>query len=660
MNFLAELRGRLRTALTELIPSDVMTDVGPYAEMLKPTQDPKFGDFQANCAMSLGKLLKKPPRDVATDIVARLKLDDLCDAPEIAGPGFINLKLRTDRLATEAVALIHDDRLGVVAVPTPRTFVVDYSSPNVAKPMHVGHLRSTVIGQALDRVLRFLGHRVYSDNHVGDWGTQFGMIIYGYKHFRNEAAYQTAPVAELARLYRLVNQLSDYHEAVKTATALDAAVRLAETALSEAQRQLAANPKDKDAPKAVKKQEAVVAEAKAAVNSARKKREAIDNDPALQTLAAAHPQIAELARQETAKLHAGDVDNVALWKAFIPQCLAALESMYQRFGVKFDLTLGESFYNPMLTGIVDDLKSRGLARESDGATCVFVEGNAAPFIVQKADGAFTYATTDLATIRYRIETLHADTALYVVDARQGEHFQLLFATAKAMGLGQLESRHVSFGTILGDDRRPFKTRAGDTVGLESLLDEAIARARAIVDENDDGKKDGPELDTATRADVAEIVGIGGVIYADLHHNRDSDYIFSWDKMLAKTGDTATYIQYAYARVRGIFARNNIDADALRQAGGTILLNTPAERQMALQLLRFSEALSDVVVDYRPNLLTQYLYDTANSFATFYEQCPILKEPDATVRNSRLLLCDLTARVLKTGLNLLGIRVAEKM
>ncbi len=655
MNILFELRERLRTALTGMVD-----DVGPYAEMLKPTQDPKFGDFQANCAMPLGKQLKRPPRDVAADIVARFDVADLCETPEIAGPGFINLKLRADVIANAAAALVADDRLGVAQVITPRTFVVDYSSPNVAKPMHVGHLRSTVIGQALDRVLRFLGHKVYSDNHVGDWGTQFGMIIYGYKHFRNDDAYKVAPVAELARLYRLVNQLSDYYDAVANTANLDAEVRLAETALTDAQRRVTADAKDKDAAKAAKKAEAAVVAAKDAVKSAQKKRDAVAADPQLKALADAHPKIAELARQETAKLHAGDAENLALWHAFIPQCLAALDSMYQRFGVKFDLTLGESFYNPMLAGIVDDLTAKGLARESDGATCVFVEGNAAPFIIQKADGAFTYATTDLATIKYRIDTLKADAALYVVDARQGEHFQLLFATAKAMGYGQLECRHVSFGTILGDDRRPFKTRTGDTVGLESLLDEAIARARAIVDENDDFKKDGPELDAATRAEVAEIVGIGGVIYADLHHNRDSDYIFSWDKMLAKTGDTATYIQYAYARVRGIFARHGLDAETLRKSGGTVLLNTLAERQMALQLLRFAEALADVVVDYRPNLLTQYLYDTANSFATFYEHCPVLKEPDAAVRTSRLLLCDLTARVLKTGLNLLGIRVAEKM
>ncbi|HET6422894.1 MAG TPA: arginine--tRNA ligase [Planctomycetaceae bacterium] len=655
MNILSELRHRLRSALTGLID-----DVGPYAEMLKTTQDAKFGDFQANCAMSLGKQLKRPPRDVATDIVARLHVADVCEPPEIAGPGFINLKLRTDWLASAVTAMVPDDRLGVAPVITPRTYIVDYSSPNVAKPMHVGHLRSTVIGQALDRVLRFLGHEVFSDNHVGDWGTQFGMIIYGYKHFRDEAAYRAAPVAELARLYRLVNQLSDYHGAVNEAGNLEAAVRLAESTLTDAQRRATADPKDKEAAKAVGKAETGVAEAKAAVNSAKKKRETVEADSQLKTLADAHPKIAELARLETAKLHAGDAENLALWHEFIPQCLAALETMYDRFGVKFDLTLGESFYNPMLAGIVDDLKAKGLARASDGATCVFVEGNAAPFIIQKADGAFTYATSDLATIKYRIEHLNADAALYVVDARQSEHFQLLFSTAKMMGYGNLECRHISFGTILGDDRRPFKTRAGDTVGLESLLDEAVARARAIVDENDDRKKDGPELDAGMRAEVAEIVGIGGVIYADLHHNRDSDYVFSWDKMLATTGDTATYIQYAYARVRGIFARNGLDADSLRKTGGKILLNTPAERQMALQLLRFADALHDVVVDYRPNLLTQYLYNTANLFATFYEHCPVLKEPDAAVRTSRLLLCDLTACVLKTGLNLLGIRVAEKM
>lgn len=654
MNWLGELRERLRQAL-----SGWVEDVGPYVEMLKPTQDARFGDFQANCAMPLGKLLKKPPRDLAAEIVARLNVADLCEPPEIAGPGFINLRVRTDRLAAETLRLVQDDRLGVTPAVVPRTFIVDYSSPNVAKPMHVGHIRSTVIGQALDRVLRFLGHNVLSDNHVGDWGTQFGMIIYGYKHFRDEAAYRAAPVVELARLYRLVNQLCDYHELVEERPQLEAAIPEAERALESARQHAVRSPQDKDAPKQVKKQDAALREALESLAGACRKLEAVESSPVLKRLADAHPQIAELARQETARLHRGDAENTRLWHEFIPQCLEALNGVYARFGVKFDMTLGESFYNPLLPGVIDDLVAKGLARESDGASCVFIDGNAAPFIVRKADGAFTYATSDLATVKYRVETLKADAMLYVVDARQSEHFQLLFATAKAMGYSAVEARHISFGTILGEDRRPFKTRAGDTVGLESLLDEAVARARHIVNENDDSKL-APELDDAARAAVAEIVGIGGVIYADLHHNRDSDYVFSWDKMLAKTGDTATYIQYAFARVRGIFAKDQLDVAELRKSSTPIDLGSPAERQLALQLQRFAEAVNDVVVDYRPNLLTQYLFETANTFATFYEQCPVLKEPEPTRRTSRLLLCDLTARVLQKGLNLLGICVAEKM
>ena len=402
-----------------------------------------------------------------------------------------------------------------------------------------------------------------------------------------------------------------------------------------------------------------MSEARGALASAKRKREIVDDDPSLKALADAHPDISKLAREETAKLHAGDPENTRLWNKFIPPCMAAINQMYRRFELAFDMTCGESFYNPMLPGIVADLTSSGVAVESNGAQCVFVEGNAAPFIVQKADGAFTYATTDLATIRYRVRDFNADAMLYVVDARQAEHFQLLFAVARKMGYTGVECKHVSFGTVLGDDRKPFKTRSGDTIGLESLLDEAVQHARQIVDENDNAKLT-PELDDGARADVAEIVGIGGIIYADLRHNRDSDYVFNWDKMLAKTGDTATYIQYAYARVRGIFAQGNIDVVALRTGNNPIALNAPAERQLALQLNRFAEAVSDVVVDYRPNLLTQYLFETANVFATFYEQCPVLKEPDPAIRTSRLLLCDLTARVLAKGLDLLGIRVAEKM
>lgn len=651
MNLLAELRSRLRTALVSFTDAPDL-----FVEMLKPTSDTKFGDFQANCAMPLARQ-QQPTRDtreLAREIIAKLDVADLCDPPDIAGPGFINLRLKTDFLALETAKLCRDDRLGVVPVAKPRTYIVDYSSPNVAKPMHVGHLRSTVIGHALYKVLKFLGHHVLSDNHVGDWGTQFGMIIYGYKHFRDQAAYGQAPVAELARLYRLVNQLSDYHEMMASLPKLQREIPLKELAVSAAKAAAAANPADKDAARQLKRQEQDLVSAKDEIKSAEKKIAAVDSVPSLKALADAHPQIAELARKETAKLHAGDAENKKLWDEFVPQCLAALDSVYQRFGIKFDMVLGESWYNSMLAGIVDELKRKKLAVESNGATCVFIEGNDAPFIVQKADGAYTYATTDLATIRHRVETLHADASLYVVDSRQGEHFQLLFATAKKLGYDNTEFRHVSFGTVLGDDRRPFKTRSGDTVGLESLLDEAVQNARKIVDVNS------AHLPEEERARVAELVGLGAIIYVDLHHNRDSDYVFSWEKMLATNGDTATYIQYAYARVCGILRKGEVDVAALRHSDAPINLGTPAERMLALQLNGFAQALADVAVDYRPNLLTQYLYETANVFAQFYDKCTVLKEPDAALRTSRLLLCDATARVLKQGLDLLGIGVAEQM
>ena len=649
MNLLAELRSRLRQAL---VPFTDAPD--SFVEMLKPTTDSKFGDFQANCAMPLAKQHKQPPRDFALALIAKLDVADLCDPPEIAGPGFINLRVKTHRLAEETARLCRDERLGVTPVAHPRTYIVDYSSPNVAKPMHVGHLRSTVIGHALYRVLKYLGHNVLSDNHVGDWGTQFGMIIYGFKNFRDQAAYDQAPVAELARLYRLVNQLSDYHEQVANLPKLKLQIPVLEQAAAAAQRLATATPADKDAARHARRADQDLVACRDEIKSSESKIADVESNPVLKRLADAHPQIAELARKETAKLHAGDVENKRLWDEFVPQCLAALETVYQRFGVKFDMTLGESWYNPMLAGIVDELKQKHLAVESVGATCVFIEGNDAPFIVQKADGAFTYATTDLATIRHRVETLHADASLYVVDSRQGEHFQLLFATAKKMGYDQAEFRHVSFGTVLGDDRRPFKTRSGDTVGLESLLDEAIQNARKIVDENS------AHLSDEDRGRVAELVGMGAIIYVDLHHNRDSDYVFSWEKMLATNGDTATYIQYAYARVCGILRKGEVDVAALRASNAPLLLNSPAERVLALQLNAFSQAVSDVAVDYRPNLLTQYLFETAKVFAQFFDQCIVLKEPDAAIRTSRLLLCDATARVLKQGLELLGIGVAEQM
>jgi arginyl-tRNA synthetase len=324
------------------------------------------------------------------------------------------------------------------------------------------------------------------------------------------------------------------------------------------------------------------------------------------------------------------------------------------------MTLGESAYQDQLAGVVRSLEEQKIACESEGATCVFVEGNAAPFIVKKSDGAFTYATSDLATIRYRADTLKGREILYVVDARQSEHFKLLFAVARKWGYDALDLRHVSFGTILGEDKRPFKTRSGDTIGLESLLDEAVLRARRIVDQNDDAKETGPELDDQTRAAVAETVGIGGIKYADLRHNRESDYVFSWDKMLAVTGDTATYIQYSYARICGIFRKGSIDRESLRRSAPAIRLGSPAERRLALLLLRFPESVEAAIEDCRPHFMTQYVFLLADAFTAFYEACSVLKEPDEGLRQSRLLLCDLTARMLKKGLWLLGIDTCEQM
>jgi arginyl-tRNA synthetase len=657
MNVLQELRSRFLAALQGLADDPV-----PLAALVKPAQDAKFGDYQANCAMPLAKQRGQSPRDVAAQIVERLQVADLCEPPEIAGPGFINLKLKQGWLAENANRLIADDRLGVAAVPHPRRIVIDYSSPNVAKPMHVGHLRSTVIGDALYRILTFVGHKVTSDNHIGDWGTQFGMIIYGYKHFLNAEAFAKNVVAELARLYRLVNQLADYHEAVADLPTLKAtlAERLARQVAGLAE-PMPIDKQDQEArKKAAKRLANEIDVAKQAVAAAARKQAAVAESPDLAALAQAHPRIAVAAREETAKLHAGDPDNLALWQQFMPACLAAINAMYARLGVRFDLALGESFYQPSLSQVVESLEARGIARESDGAVCVFVPGIEAPFIVRKSDGAFTYATTDLATIRYRAETLGSDAMFYVVDARQGDHFKLLFETARRWGYPQVDFRHISFGTILDENKQPYKTRSGDTVGLESLLDESVVEARKIVDAGDDAKPGGPDLDETARAAISEAVGIGAIKYADLSQNRESDYVFSWAKMLATKGDTATYLQYAFARVCGIFRKGEIDRSDCRLAGGEILLDHAAERALALQLIRFSEAIDDAAVECRPNFLTNYLFETANCFSTFFEQCPVLKAESDAIRISRLLLADLTARVIAKGLDLLGIQTIEQM
>jgi arginyl-tRNA synthetase len=466
--------------------------------------------------------------------------------------------------------------------------------------MHVGHIRSTVIGDALARILRFRGHRVITDNHLGDWGTQFGMILWGWKHGRDDAAFAADPTAELGRLYRLVRKVADA------------------------------------------------------------KPEELAADPAAAALAARHPDAAREVLAETAKLHEGDPENRALWESFMPVCRGEIDRIYGRLHVTFDHWLGESFFQPLLAATVDDLVARGLARESRGAVGVFLKGDdAPPLLIRKADGAFLYATTDLATIRWRLEHWQPDRILYVVDHRQSGHFEQVFATARRWGLPGIEGVelvHVGFGTVLGEDGRPFKTRAGDTVGLEALLDEGVARAFEVVTAADADR--GTGMSEAERREIAEAVGIGAIKYADLSQNRTTDYVFSFDKMLQLTGNTAAYMQYAVARVEGICAKGGVDRSALRTAR-PVLLSAPQERALALGLVRFAEVLEDVEADNRPNLLTAWLYDLAGRYSTFYDALPVLKaEGDACA--SRLALCDLTGRVLRRGLGLLGIGTVERM
>jgi arginyl-tRNA synthetase len=660
MNILAELQRRFAQAL------DGMADnPAEMAALVRPSQDPKFGDYQANFAMPLGKQLGRPPRDVAADVVARLNVDDLCEPPEIAGPGFINLRLKTDWLAGALARALADERLGVDPAAHPRTVVIDYSAPNVAKPMHVGHIRSTVIGDALKRTLRFLGHRVIGDNHIGDWGTQFGMIIYGYKHFLDRAAYQANPVEELGRLYRLVNRLVEYHEGKAARPGLAEQADQARRALSElaaapAAQQPADKSAEKNAAKTLRRAEANLKELDASLSQLDARLVEVEDDPTLSKLAREHPQIGRDVLSETALLHQGDPENLRLWREFLPPCLADINRVYERLGVSFDVTLGESFYHDRLGPIVDELLRRGLAQESEGAICVFLEGQATPMVIRKQDGAYLYATSDLATIQYRVAEWSPDAMLYVVDHRQSLHFEQLFAAARAWGYRDVELVHVSFGTVLGEDGRPFRTRSGDTVGLGGLLDEAVRRAYQIVCQGDDSKPGGPEIPEQRRRQIAEVVGIGALKYADLAVNRTSDYTFSYDRMLAMTGNTATYMQYAYARVLSIFAKGDVDPAALRAGGATITLDHPAERSLAMGLVQFSEALADTLAEYRPNFLTAYLFELGNRYSTFFEQCPVLKAPTEASRNSRILLCDLTAHTLKLGLSLLGIDVVDKM
>ncbi len=655
MNPLNELRRRFFAALQGLVdrPEEQL-------DLVRRSQDARFGDYQANMAMPLAKVMRRPPREVAQAIIDRLDLADMCEPPEIAGPGFINLRLRPEWLAARLEQAASDDRLGIPRAEHPRTYIVDFSAPNIAKPLHVGHIRSTVIGDAINRTLRFVGHRVISDNHVGDWGTQFGILIYGWRHFLDHEAFRRDPVAELVRIYRLVHQLLEKQSQAKAATEADA-INRDESELSDAGIDQADSLGD----------DATADAAPSSADRAVGRNASGDNRPengaqsalppaSLEQLSLAHPDLNAAVLNETAKLHHGDPENRRIWQAIIDVCRGLIDHVYQRLGVEFDVTLGESFYEPMLPEVVETLLSRGIAKESHGAICVFIDGIETPMIVRKQDGAFLYATTDLATIVYRMNRWQPDAILYVVDHRQSLHFRQLFAVARMLGFDQVDLRHISFGTVLGEDGRPFKTRSGALLGLERLLDEAVARAARIVAENDDAKPGGPELSPQQRAQIAEAVGIAAIKYADLSQNRTSDYVFSFDKMLAMTGNTATYMQYAYARVRSIFAKGGVDPQSLRSSPPPLLLDTAAERALALELARFGEALDSMLVDFRPNQLTAYLFDLANCYSAFFESCPVLRAENDGVRRSRLLLCDLTARTLQKGLELLGINVLERM
>jgi arginyl-tRNA synthetase len=606
MNVLHLLQQKFHAALGGLV-----TDPAPYVAMVKPAQNPDFGDYQANCAMSLAKALRGKPRDIAAQLVERLDRGDLLEPPEIAGPGFINLRLRKDWIARQLQSMARSERLGVQPAEPARTYVIDFSSPNVAKPLHVGHLRSTIIGDSLTRLLRFLGHRVITDNHLGDWGTQFGMLLYGYKHFRDEEALHADPVAEMLRLYLRVRKL----------------IKPAEKEENEDEDQST--------------QEKYTEEQKAAAQ-----------------------KVLDEVRQETAKLHAGDPENVRLWQMFMPWCLEEINQIYKRLDVHFDHTFGESHYNHMLPKVVASLEKAGLAQPSQGALAIFFGEDRPPALVRKRDGAFTYTTSDLATIQYRVETWKPDVILYVVGAPQALHFRNLFEAARRWGYDRVELRHLPFGSVLGENRRLLRTREGGAVELGRLLDEAVEKGAQSYEKSRAERlalgQPVPELTAEEKRQIAEVVGLGAVKYADLSQNRLSDYVFSWEKMLATEGNTATYMQYAYARNRSIFRKGEEDESNYRTHPPLPSLEHPRERALGLELLRFEEALTAATADYQPHLITAYLWDLAKAYSGFFTDCPVLKAETPELRRSRLLLCDLTARVIQKGLELLGIRTVERM
>jgi arginyl-tRNA synthetase len=636
-----------------------------FASMIRPTTDPKHGDYQANFAMPLSKQIGKPPRDVAADVVAEVQLDDVCEPPEVAGPGFINLTIKDSFLADQIQSLLGDARCGVSKTDKGQSIVIDFSSPNVAKPMHVGHIRSTVIGDSLARTLNFLGYHTITDNHLGDWGTQFGIIIYGYKHFGDPEVVAANPVPELAKLYRRVNGLIEYRKAVARVPEVEQAIETARDEAAQLETQ-SVDPADAKAAKKLKKSivsanrrcESLQAE----LESLRDKIASVEKDPQSAADAAEHADVDKAVLQETAKLHQGDAENLELWKQFLPFCKDEINRVYDRLDVQFDHTLGESFYHSMLGDVVQQLEDKGLASTSDGAVCVFLDGFDAPMIVRKQDGAYLYATTDLATLRYRLDEFNPAEILYVVDSRQSEHFEKIFAVAGEFGLSDVKLVHVNFGTVLGEDGKPMKTRSGSLIGLESLLDDAVDRARAVVCDPQRLENFDPPMDVAEQEMVAETVGIGAIKFADLGHHRTSDYRFNLDKMVALEGNTSTYVQYSYARTQAILQRaEKAESDVIDLIGTHGLAFThAAERTLALSLLRFEEALLAVHKDYAPNALVDYLLDTARVYSRFNDSCHVLKAESEAIQATRLALVAITGRILHLGLGLLGVGVVPRM
>ena len=641
-------------------------DPEQYASMIRATSDPKHGDYQANCAMPLAKKSgeEKNPHEIAASLVTKLQLDDLCDPPEIAGPGFINLKLKDSFLKNSLVNMLGDGRCGVDEIETDKSIVIDFSSPNVAKPMHVGHIRSTVIGDALARTLRFLGYPVVTDNHLGDWGTQFGIIIYGYKHFGDPKVVQADPVTELAKLYRIVNQLVEYRKAIASLAKLENTIDESRQALTQT-REEEAKAEDKQrkrAKKSVAAAERRLAGAEANFASAQTKIAAVQQDPDLGPKAEQHTTIDADVLEETAKLHRGDEENIALWNKVLPHCKDEINRMYNRLDIHFDHTLGESFYHPMLASVIAKLEELNLASNSDGALCVFLPEFDAPMIVRKQDGAYLYATTDLATLQYRLGEFNPSEILYVVDTRQSEHFDKLFAVANHFGFKDVKLVHVNFGTVLGQDGRPMKTRSGTLIGLESLLDDAVARAKQVVCNPERLAAFDPPMNSDEQEKIAEAVGIGAIKFADLSHHRTSDYRFNLDKMVSLEGNTSAYVQYSYARMEKILKNANMDEAgvvAMVEEHG-IEFTHPAERSLVLKLIKFEEALVAVHKDYAPNQLADYLLETAKIYSRFNDNCHVLKAETESIRATRLAIVTHCKQILGKGLGLLGINVVPRM